>query len=111
MVNLGTGDVELKELFKIDQVLDGVFPDGVLAMSALQHGQSDLYRYDIVANNHTPLWRDGLTTCSLRFGPEARRSCSRPTVPTTPNATTDLTTPTPKRSACTWATSRTTPSP
>lgn len=60
IVNLGTGEVDLKELFQIDQVLDmACSPDGrYLLMSALQHGQSDLYRYDIVANNHTPLWRD-----------------------------------------------------
>ena len=70
-VNLGTGDVELKELFQIDQVLDMTCsPDGrFLLMSALQHGQSDLYRYDIVANNHTPLWRDRFDDLQPAFWP------------------------------------------
>ena len=70
IVNLGTGEVDLKELFQIDQVLDmACSPDGrYLLMSALQHGQSDLYRYDIVANNHTPCGGTGSTTCNLRFG-------------------------------------------
>jgi len=41
-------------------VLDMAFsPDGAfLLMSALEDGQSDLYKYDVVANNHRPLWRD-----------------------------------------------------
>ena len=70
IVNLGTGEVDLKELFQIDQVLDmACSPDGrYLLMSALQHGQSDLYRYDIVANNHTRCGGTGSTTCNLRFG-------------------------------------------
>ncbi len=60
LVNMRTGDTELRELFKLDQVLDMAFsPDGAfLLMSALEDGQSDLYKYDVVANNHRPLWRD-----------------------------------------------------
>ena len=60
LVNMRTDEVEMRELFKIDQVLDMSFtPDGtVLLMSALEDGQSDLYRYDVVANNQRPLWRD-----------------------------------------------------
>ena len=71
IVNLGTGEVGLKELFQIDQVLDmACSPDGrYLLMSALQHGQSDLYRYDIVANNHTPLWRDRFDDLQPAFWP------------------------------------------
>ena len=71
IVNLGTGEVDLKELFQIDQVLDmACSPDGrYLLMSALQHGQSDLYRYDIVANNHTPLWRDRFDDLQPAFWP------------------------------------------
>lgn len=60
LVNMRTGDTELRELFKLDQVLDMAFsPDGAfLLMSALEDGQSDLYKYDVVANNQRPLWRD-----------------------------------------------------
>ena len=71
VLNLGTGVMDLKELFQIDQVLDmACTPDGrFLLMSALQHGQSDLYRYDIVANNHTPLWRDRFDDLQPAFWP------------------------------------------
>ena len=55
-----THEVEFRELFKMDQVLDMSFsPDGrFLLMSALEDGASDLYKYDVVANNQRPLWRD-----------------------------------------------------
>ena len=71
LVNMRTGDTELRELFKLDQVLDmACSPDGrYLLMSALQHGQSDLFRYDIVANNHTPLWRDRFDDLQPAFWP------------------------------------------
>ena len=60
LVSMKTGEVQLRELFKIDQVLDMSYsPNGAfLLMSALEDGQSDLYRYDVVANNQRPLWRD-----------------------------------------------------
>lgn len=60
LVNMRNGETELRELFKLDQVLDMAFsPDGrFLLMSALQDGQSDLYRYDVLANNQRALWRD-----------------------------------------------------
>lgn len=60
LVSMSTGDVQMRELFKMDQVLHMRFsPNGAfLLMSALEDGQSDLYRYDVVANNHQPLWRD-----------------------------------------------------
>ena len=60
LVSMRSGDVQLRELFKLDQVLDMSFsPNGAfLLMSALEDGQSDLYRYDVVANNQRPLWRD-----------------------------------------------------
>ena len=60
LVNMITDEVEFRELFKMDQVLDMSFsPDGrFLLMSALEDGASDLYKYDVVANNQRPLWRD-----------------------------------------------------
>ncbi len=60
LVNMRNGDTELRDLFKLDQVLDLAFsPDGrFLLLSALEDGQSDLHRYDVLANNHKPLWRD-----------------------------------------------------
>ena len=56
LVSMKTGEVQLRELFKIDQVLDMSYsPNGAfLLMSALEDGQSDLYRYDVVANNQRP---------------------------------------------------------
>ena len=67
-----TGEMELKELFKIDQVLDMVYaPDGAhILMSALEDGQSDLHLYDIVANNQKPLWRDRFDDLMPAFWPE-----------------------------------------
>ena len=60
LINMRTGETEERELFKLDQVLDMTYsPDGrFLLMSALEDGQSDLYRYDVLANNQRPLWRD-----------------------------------------------------
>ena len=55
LVNMITDEVEFRELFKMDQVLDMSFsPDGrFLLMSALEDGASDLYKYDVVAKRDT----------------------------------------------------------
>jgi len=60
VVDMETGDVEIRELFRIDQMLSMTFtPDGNdILCSALQDGSSDLYVYDLLSNNATPLWRD-----------------------------------------------------
>ena len=73
LVNLQTGEVDLRELFKIDQVLDMAYsPNGsYILMSALEDGQSDLFKYDIVANNQRPLWRDRFDDLSPAFWPES----------------------------------------
>ena len=71
-INMLTGEMQLKELFKIDQVLDMVYaPDGAhILMSALEDGQSDLHLYDIVANNQKPLWRDRFDDLMPAFWPD-----------------------------------------
>ena len=60
LVDMRTDEVVTRELFKVDQVLGMSFaPNGRdMLFSALEDGQSDLYRYDVVANNQRPLWRD-----------------------------------------------------
>lgn len=71
LVNMATQNVDLREIFKIDQILDMAYsPDGrILLMSALQDGHSDLYRYDVLANNHRPLWRDRFDDLQPAFWP------------------------------------------
>lgn len=71
LVNLRTGDTELRELFQIDQVLDMTYaPDGrFILMSALQNGQSDLYKYDVLANYQKALWRDRFDDLQPAFWP------------------------------------------
>ena len=67
-------------------------PNGAfLLMSALEDGQLDLYRYDVVANNQRP-WRDQFDDLHPAFWGR-RRPFSPPTGPTTPCATTGWTTP------------------
>ena len=52
-INMLTGEMQLKELFKIDQVLDMVYaPDGAHILDVgPEDGQLDLHLYDVVANN------------------------------------------------------------
>ena len=49
-----------KEVFRIDKILSMAYaPDGMsMVWSAVKDGQSDLYQYQILGNNHTALWSD-----------------------------------------------------
>ena len=49
-----------KEVFRIDKILSMAYaPDGLsMIWSGVKDGQSDLYRYQILGNNHTALWSD-----------------------------------------------------
>ena len=49
-----------KEVFRIDKILSMAYaPDGMtMIWSGVKDGQSDLYRYQVIGNNHTALWSD-----------------------------------------------------
>lgn len=49
-----------KEVFRIDKILSMAYaPDGLsMIWSGVKDGQSDLYQYQILGNNHTALWSD-----------------------------------------------------
>lgn len=72
LVDMATGEVERREMFKIDQVLSMTFtPDGNdLLMSALQDGSSDLYLYDLLSNSAVALWRDRFDDLAPAFWPD-----------------------------------------
>ena len=70
-INMQTDESELKRLYDVDQVLSMSYsPDGAyILMSALKGGSSDLYRYDVLANNQRPLWRDRFDDLHPAFWP------------------------------------------
>ena len=49
-----------KEVFRIDKILSMAYaPDGLsMVWSGVKDGQSDLYQYQVLGNNHTALWSD-----------------------------------------------------
>lgn len=59
-VDLTTFESTEKEVFRIDKVLAMAYaPDGMsMIWSGVRDGQSDLYRYQVLGNNHTALWSD-----------------------------------------------------
>ena len=70
-VNMRSGEIELKQLFELDEVLSMCYsPDGAyILMSALKAGSSDLYLYDVIANNQRALWRDRFDDLQPAFWP------------------------------------------
>jgi hypothetical protein len=64
-----TGKWQSQNLFGFQKVLDfGYSPDGrSFAMSAVQHGQSDIYVYNIAANTAEPVTQDVYNDMNPRF--------------------------------------------
>ena len=59
-VDLNSFEAIEKEVFRIDKILSMAYaPDGMsMIWSGVTNGQSDLYRYQVVGNNHVALWSD-----------------------------------------------------
>ena len=59
-IDLTTWESIEKEVFRIDKILSMDYaPDGLsMIWSGVKDGQSDLYRYQVLGNNHTALWSD-----------------------------------------------------
>ncbi len=59
-VDLTTFESVEKEVFRIDKIRSMAYaPDGMtMIWSGVKDGQSDLYQYQVIGNNHTALWTD-----------------------------------------------------
>ena len=59
-VDLESAKAESKEVFRIDKILSMDYsPDGrTMIWSGMLNGQSDLHLYQVIGNNHLPLWSD-----------------------------------------------------
>ena len=59
-VDLNSFEAVEKEVFRIDKILSMAYASDGMSMiwSGVTNGQSDLYRYQVLGNNHVALWSD-----------------------------------------------------
>ena len=73
-VDINTLNTERKEVFRIDKILSMAYaPDGrTMIWSGLLNGQTDLFRYQVLSNNHLPLWSDAFDDLNPLFSPDGK---------------------------------------
>lgn len=72
--DLASGRRMKKPVFRIDKILSMDFaPDGrTLVFSGVREGRSDLYLYQVIGNNHLPLWEDAYDDLDPQFSRDGR---------------------------------------